>query len=797
MKNASTMTFPMDGSCNPGSVVQGKCYRFTLITERILRMEYDPEGIFEDRPSQTVLHRNFPTPEFTVKEKNGRLEIDTRHYHLNYQVEQPFTDTSLVIDIKNGFTHYGGCWRFGQTTYGDPPRHENLMGTARTLDKSVGEVPLERGLMDKGGRSFFDDSETALLEADGSLSSRREDTVDVYYVCCQHDYADTLADFYRISGAPPMLPRYALGNWWSRWWKYTEDSYNTLMDEYRQLDIPFTVGVLDMDWHLTKVDPKYGPGWTGFTWDRELFPEPERFLQGLHERGLHTALNLHPADGVQGFEDAYAPMAEAMGVDAEKEEPVLFDFTDPKFIDAYFTHLLHPHEDMGVDFWWIDWQQGRKSARKGLDPLWLLNHYHYLDNCRDGKRGLILSRYAGLGAQRYPAGFSGDTTINWDCLDFQARFTATAINAGFPWWSHDIGGFMNGIREPEIFIRWVQLGAFSAFMRLHSSRRLFVNKDPRTFGKAALPVISHWLRLRHRMIPYVYSEVYRQHKELKSLIRPMYYAYPEHTRAYEMKNQFCFGSELVVCPITAPADQVTGMGSVKAWIPKGIHTDIFTGKTYAGERVAVLNRSLEAYPVLGKPGAIVPLAVMEAGSNSVENPAVLEVIVCPGANNTYTMFEDDGSTDAYKTGSFFETEFCLDWENRSFMVSGRGDTAVVPQKREYCITFRGFDPFTPQGDGIRKVSYDGQTRSVIVELEAVSPEQKLCICMNGAQRESGKDRVERCLEQLMGARIPTTQKVAIQAMLMDGRDSILALEEMVSDGVDSRVISCLAEILIN
>ena len=797
MKKTSTMTFPMDGSCNPAAVVKGAHYRFTLLTEHILRMEYDPEGIFEDRPSQTVLFRNFPAPAYTVKERGGRLEIDTAQYHLTYDVGAPFSDTNLMVTAKNGFTHYGATWRFGHTSYSDPPRDENLMGTARTLDKSTGPVPLERGLMDKGGRSFFDDSTTALLEADGSLSSRREGTTDVYFVCCQHAYADTLADFYRISGAPPMLPRYALGNWWSRWWKYTEESYNALMDEYQALDIPFTVAVLDMDWHLTKVDPKYGPGWTGYTWDTKLFPDPGRFLRGLRKRGMHTTLNLHPADGVQAYEKAYPAAAEAMGVDREKEEPVLFDITDPKFVDVYFDLLLHGHEAMGVDFWWIDWQQGRKSARPGLDPLWMLNHYHYLDNCRKGDRGMILSRYAGLGSQRYPAGFSGDTTINWECLNFQPQFTATAINSGFPWWSHDIGGFMNGIREPELFIRWLQLGVFSAFLRLHSSRREFVSKEPASFGKQALPVISHWLRLRHRMIPYTYTEMHRQNAQLKSMIRPMYYDFPESARAYELRNQYAFGTELMVCPITAPADAVSGMGSVKAWIPKGLYTDLFTGKTYEGDRVTVLNRSLEDCPVLAKPGAIVPLAVMEEGSNSVENPTVLELIVTPGGNNTYTIFEDDGCTDGYLRGHAFETVCTMDWDGKTFSIQGKGDATVVPQSREYRITFRGFAPFTPVGEGIERVTYDAHRRSVTVYMQPVSPETGVRISLESACRERNGDAVERCVDFLMMARIPTVQKVNIKTLLDCGKDTLAALEEMTADGVDSRVVACLAEILIH
>jgi hypothetical protein len=291
--------------------------------------------------------------------------------------------------------------------------------------------------------------------------------------------------------------------------------------------------------------------------------------------------------------------------------------------------------------------------------------------------------------------------------------------------------------------------------------------------------------------------MHRQSTWLKSMIRPMYYDFPESARAYELRNQYGFGTELMVCPITSPADEVSGMGSVKAWIPKGIYTDLFTGKTYSGDRVTVLNRSLEECPVLAKPGAIVPLAVMEEGSNSVENPKVLELIVCPGGNNTYTIFEDDGNTDGYLHGKAFETVCTLNWDSKTFCLEGRGDLSVMPEKREYRITFRGFDRFTPEGEGVEKVSYDAATRSVTVHMQPVSPDTKLTLSLAGAQRETNADAVERCTDFMMMAHIPTAKKVGIKDLLVSGKDTITILEELLADGVDARTVSCLSELLIN
>ena len=136
------------------------------------------------------------------------------------------------------------------------------------------------------------------------------------------------------------------------------------------------------------------------------------------------------------------------------------------FLAAYFDLVHRPLEDQGVDFWWIDWQSGPHSRIVGIDPLWMLNHFHFLDNARGGRRPLTFSRYAGPGSHRYPVGFSGDTLVTWASLDFQPYFTATASNVGYGWWSHDIGGHMLGGRDDELATR---LGAARGVLPDHAA----------------------------------------------------------------------------------------------------------------------------------------------------------------------------------------------------------------------------------------------------------------------------------------------------------------------------------------
>ena len=547
-ENFAIDTHPL---CAPEAVVQGDCWRISVLTPSLLRLEYDPSGRFEDRPTQMVWNRHFPVPDFHVTQRGDTLELFTEHLHLSYD-KGPFSPNGLMIQTLGGFG-WGGTWRYGKELY-------DLKGTARTLDEADGEIELDHGINSMYGYSVLDDSRSMVLCEQPEnpfgmwVQPRAEGIEDLYFFGYGHDYAGCVRDFYRLCGKTPLLPRWALGNWWSRYHKYTAETYNALMDRFDAEKVPFAVAVLDMDWHLVDIDPKYGTGWTGYTWNRDFFPDPPAFLQGLHDRGLHVTLNVHPADGVRAYEAAYPKMAEAMGVDPETEAPIPFDVADPKFMDAYFTCLHYPLEDEGVDFWWLDWQQGSYSKVPGLDPLWMLNHFHFLDSRRRGRRPMTFSRYAGPGSHRYPIGFSGDTIVSWESLKFQPYFTVTASNIGYGWWSHDIGGHMMGVRDDELATRWVQFGVFSPINRLHSTLDPFNSKEPWNFSQEACETMEDFLRLRHALVPYLYTMNRLASREGQPLMRPLYWAEPENHDAYEFPNAYYFGTELLCVPVTEKRD---------------------------------------------------------------------------------------------------------------------------------------------------------------------------------------------------------------------------------------------------
>ncbi|MDA8440254.1 MAG: DUF4968 domain-containing protein, partial [Propionibacterium sp.] len=769
------------------SQVVGPTYRITVLTERLVRFEYSPSGRFEDRATQVVVNRDFPTPEFTVARSGDAVRIITSSFQLSYDGTVP---SATSLEVSSGAS-YHGVWRPGE-----PPSskyHEfldiptNLGGTARTLDCADGATPLEPGILSTIGPVELDDSASLALTDDGWVAQREPGTMDVYLFCYDHDYPAAIRDFYRLTGPQPMLPRFALGNWWSRYHRYTQDEYQGLIEEFEQRHLPFSVAVIDMDWHLVDIDPKYGHGWTGYTWNRELFPDHVGFLRWLHDKGLKVSLNVHPADGIRAHEDAYPALARAMGIDPASELPVAFDIADPDFVAAYFDLVHHPLEDDGVDFWWLDWQQGAHSGIPGLDPLWMLNHLHFLDSARTGRRPLTFSRYAGPGSHRYPVGFSGDTVISWDSLEFQPYFTATASNIGYGWWSHDIGGHMFGYKDDELATRWVQLGAFSPVNRLHSTQNVFNGKEPWRFNEVAERVQGDFLRFRHRLVPYLYTMNERAHSQGEPLVRPIYWTPGAPVDALHQHGEFWFGTEMIVAAITRPADTRLKIATARAWLPEGNWVDLFTGLVYDGGRTVSLHRRLEEYPVFVRAGGIVPLTGPD-DLRADRNPGSLELVVAGGADGDFTLYEDDDAAAPRAA----RTRISFDWSDGTLVVHPlEGDADVMPDSREVTATFVGVAPVGADHPS----SYDPRTGRLSVQLGRIDPRVGATVRFDAPLRLHDNQVASRLFAWLDRAEIGFSEKESIWTIVSGTASALRKVAELRELGLDPLVFAAVAEIV--
>jgi alpha-glucosidase (family GH31 glycosyl hydrolase) len=754
------MTLDANGAAHPKNIVRFGHYRITVLTERLMRIEFSSNDTFVDQPSQSIWHRDLGETAFVKKRSAVALSIETPALRVTVSDGEILTADSLRILVKATKK----IWQYGSET-------ENLGGTARTLDGVDGRTKLSDGVVSRDGFAVLDDSKTLLLDEFGWPKARRGGSVDFYFFGYGHDYRAAVSDYVAISGKAPLIPRYILGNWWSKYWAYTDKELLGVVDRFAADGIPLSVCIVDMDWHITAIDgvQDYWGGWTGYTVNKTYFPDFPGFIRALHDRGLRTSVNLHPANGVKSYEAQYEKMAEWMDVDPATKETIPFDAASPKAMKGYFEILLHPYEDMGVDFWWVDWQQGSRTKVEGLDPLWMLNHLHHYDSARDPKkRPFTFSRWCGYGAQRYPIGFSGDAIITWDSLRYQPYFTATAANVGFGLWSHDIGGHFGGKEDPELYARWVEFGVFSPVMRMHSTSNRFTTREPWRHAPGVRSVVGDFLRLRHRLVPYLYTAARIDSLVGSPMIVPLYYAEPEKDRAYEAEGVYSFGSEMVVAPVTNRIDPRTTRAQTEFYLPEGVWTDFFTDEIRKGGHVIKAHRPLEHQNVFVKAGGIVVLAA-DSLQPADANPESFEIRVYPGTDNLYTLYEDDGISSAYKEGDHHETRFVLLYEKQRITFKILPDRTVreyIPSIRSYSITF-----VNTKGD-IAGFDTERQGDRLVVHTGPVSAYDAVEIIVENVVRESGRAAALADLDrQLVDVIMNPDVKTAVYNAFVEGRNA--------------------------
>ena len=669
---------------DPKAVVPFGHARFTVLTPQLIRMEWAADGKFEDHASFVFLNRRLPVPKF-IKSPLGmnagpQLTITTDALTLTYTPtgDGHFTPANLSIALSvNGKPV---IWHPGMT---DPA---NLQGTTRTLDGALGSKtrePIGEGLVSRSGWALVDDSTRPLFDSADFRFLQGEKSpwpwvierpageqpgsyTDWYFFGYGHDYRKALGDYVKVAGRIPLPPRFAFGAWWSRYWAYSDQEIMEIIRGFRENSTPLDVFVIDMDWHINNEQLKaagqvdqsgHGLGWSGYTWNKLLFPDPTQFLDQLHADGLKTSLNLHPASGVQPWEAAYPAMAKAMGIDPATKKYVPFDITDKKYAINYMNILHHPLEKQGIDFWWLDWQQEPTTSLPGVNPTWWLNYVHFTDQQREGKRPLLFHRWGGLGNHRYQIGFSGDTVSVWDSLAFQPWFTATAANVGYAYWSHDIGGHMPGAVDPELYTRWVQFGAFSPILRTHttknpdSERRIWAYPEPYS------SILRDTFQLRYAMEPYLYTEARRTYDTGIAFLRPLYYDWPESSEAYASKDEYLFGDQILAAPVVSPADKASGLATRSVWLPAGEWIEWPTGRHFTGPATLQRSFSIDQTPIYLKAGSIVPMQPpMEFTGQKPVDPLIVNVWpLAPGASSSYSVYEDSGKSTDYQRGVFTRT----------------------------------------------------------------------------------------------------------------------------------------------
>ncbi len=486
--------------------------------------------------------------------------------------------------------------------------------------------------------------------------------------------------------------------------------------------------------------------------------------------GLKNTLNVHPASGMQPWEAEYSAMAKAMGQDPSHQMYVPYNATDQNYNSNWMQLVMAPLEAAGVDFWWLDWQQGEQwIAEARLNPTQMLNYIFYSNPmhwANNGKRPAILHRWGGLGNHRYQAGFSGDVIPSWNSLAWQPYFTATASNVAYGWWSHDLGGHTQ-MPAADLYTRWLQFGAFSPIFRTHCTKDGTNNRRIWLFPNEEYKIMRAFTRLRAALVPYIADHALYTYETGLSLLLPLYYEHPTSSLAYPSapggvsNTSYTFGRSLFASPIVTAVDPATQLAFKSVWMPPGKWVGFFSGDIIDSPApdgfILQVNATLAEMPLWAAAGSIIPLRPLPATSapgsaligSAQTLPSTLQLLTFVGAgtmSGSVTFREDAGDDLKYQLGQWASTI-------ASYELSGEGNQTIAysiavtqtftgfMSERSYEVHLRGvyaaasvsldggatsipFQPFYVQEGqmaGSNSWSYDATTLTLIIHLRVAVP----------------------------------------------------------------------------
>ena len=775
-------------------IFKGANYRITILSERLIRFEYSLNNEFYDGATEIVHNRAFSAPKIKVEQDSNYLVITTKYFILQYAKEKPFKGPALAPDsnLKVKLVNTDKLWYYGH------PEARNFKGSAFSIEDFGDGTKLSNGLYSTDGFAMLDDSKSMLIDNDGFIIPNDTKRIDFYLFAYRRDFGLCLKDYFTLTGYPPMLPRYALGIWWYRDMIYSFEDTKKLIQTFNKNNVPISVLLLGEFWHK-KDKNNYNLHKTGYTFNTELFPEPKEFTKYMHDRGVRVGVNLDGSEGISNIEDNYYAMCTEMNYPTDKVVP--FHVLDKNFIMGYFNRLINPLYEIGVDFFWLD--------SKDEIVTRVLNYYHFNDYKKfPDRRGMIFSRNGGKSAHLYPIHYSGETKVGWDTLKYLPYFNSTASNIGLSWWSHDIGGFKGGIEDGELYLRYAELATFSPIFRFSAKRGAYYKREPWNWDIKTYTIVKDYCKLRHKLIPYLYTENYKYHKTCLPVVEPLYYYYPELFDEPDFRNEYYFGTELLVSPITEPKDTVMNRAIERIFLPKGVWYDFTTGKKFVGNKRYTLFFKDEDYPVYAKSGSIIPIAKLDENINNTNPPKGMEVNIFPGSSNVYRLYEDDGYSSLYEEGYYIITAIDFNYAKDEYDLSihpVEGKTGIIPDERDYFIRFRNTREPENISVSINKETIKNYTtytedNDFIIEIKGVDTKKQLNISCFGKDLEIDAARIinEDINQIISDVPIETLIKERVGAIMFSNmpiNKKRIAIRKLKSTGLNPLFIKMFLKLL--
>ena len=693
-----------NAKANPECVYTGKNYRITVLTERLIRLEYSKEGKFIDNPTALVLQRNFPKPKFVVRQDEKTFILTTSYFELVYNKEKSFYGGKIspTSNLKINLLNTEKVWYYKHPEV----RNYEANGTSNNKQKSLYSLD---------GFVSIDDSNTLVMNENGSFVKRNTNDIDIYVFLYNKDFYYCLNDYFMLTGYPPLIPRYALGTWWNKKESYTETEIAHFVKTAEINNIPISLFTL-YNWN------------NGAYSYSNKYRDPKYIANYLHSKRIRLGLRIEDPVYIKKNTELHDKLKQYLQQDKSGNIP--FNLYTERVIDAFLKILIHPLNNLGVDFYSLE-----THDKNNLDRLFLLKHYLFHDKVIND-RMLIVGYNSKIAAHRYPVLYAGEEQVDWNSLKNIPFFNSSASNLGICFWSHDCGGTSGGIEDSELFVRYVQLLTFSPILRLGSDGGKYYKREPWKWGLKPSTITKEFINLRYKLIPYIYTEAYKYHKYGKPLIEPIYYNNPEMYDDPLYRNEYYFGSEIFVSPIVSKKDYIMNRVIHKIYIPEGTWYDFFSGKKYTGNKKYVSFYRDEEYPVFVKAGTIIPMSSNKTNDTNI--PTNMEINIFPGESNTYSIYEDDGVTNNYKNEDYLITnvEFLYKKNNYSLTILPiKGKKGILPKVRNYKIRFNNTKTVA------KVITYIGSNRinnycyndgtSLVIDINDVPTDMQLTVLCSG------------------------------------------------------------------
>lgn len=727
------------------NIITGDKYRFSILSPRLIRIEYNKDNKFENRATSLVVKRNFGSTNFTVEQTELSLTITTEYFTLTYVKGTPVNSKNLKVKVNGTDREW----------YPSHKEIRNLGSINYSLDYLENNLKLDKGLYSFDGFATLDDSTNLVLENDNFIP--REPTYDMYLFVYNKDLGLCLQDYFNLTGYPPMIPRYTLGTWW-----YKNDPYNmydidNILKEFYDNHLPISVFLLGNKWHNREEN---------FTYDRTLF-DTNILNKYYKSKRVKFGLTINPELPIYPKDPLFNTLSNA--INNYDNKYLSFIPLNNNTISIYLNTVISNLKSTGINIFNIDY-----NNEKDKQGLFLLNHYHYVI-ANLNEVGVILSRNPGIAPHRYPIIYSGQTRVSWDTLKALPTYNNSAANLGITWHAHAIGGYYGGIEDDELYLRYIQFGVFNPIFILAGDTGKYYKREPWKWNQLNLSVIRTYMQLRNKLIPYIYNEGYNYHEYGVPLIQPLYYKYPKIYDEPNYVNQYFFGSRIMISPIIKKKNIEMNRVVQRIFIPSGTWYDYFSGKKFAGNKYYVNFYKDEDYPIFVKEGSIIPMSL----DDTSDLPRNMEIQIFPAENglySSYELYEDDGIS-LNKNYNYIIIKMNLDRVENGykFTITKKDGNLNVPN-RTYLLRFKNMK----NPDKII-VKYQGQTK----ECQAIVEKNDLLL-------ELKDINVYEPLEVLLLGNNLEIETISVINKEIEGILDDLEIETIIKESVDEIIFSDLS-----